>query len=54
MKVFFALKDNVLDKKLGQFLNNMEFTKRKRGHALMEKFVNFYADNFTNGNKNKA
>jgi len=54
MKSYFLLKDNVLDKKILNYVDSLQFSKRKTGHELMDKFVKFYAKNFTNNDKEKA
>jgi hypothetical protein len=54
MKTFFALKDNVLDKKLSIVVNSQTFANRKQIAQKTLELVSFYAENFTKRNLEDA
>lgn len=54
MKVFFQLKDNVLDKKLSIVVNSQTFANRKQIQTKVSEVMNFYAEHFTQANIKKA
>jgi hypothetical protein len=44
MKTFFQIKDNILDKRLTSFINQMEFVKnRKSVIEKVDELLDFYA-----------
>lgn len=57
-KVFFEVPDNVMDKKIEQFLDSKMFTgrvnKRDALNLTLAELKNFFAENFTQGNRSKA
>lgn len=54
MKIFFTLKDNVLDKKLAIVINSQSFTNRKQVTKKVDELVRFYAESFTKGDLQAA
>lgn len=53
-KSFFALEDNIVDKKLMAYLNSMQFAKRKKSNILSKELLVHYSKHFTEGNLDKA
>lgn len=54
MKNYFHLKDNIIDKKLLSLIDSQNFATRKIVNAQIHELVQFFSENFTNGNKDKA
>ena len=54
MKRYFHLTDNIIDKKISEYINDLEFAKRKSVNAQINQVIQFFANNFTDGNQNKA
>ena len=55
MKVFFVLKDNILDKRLTAFINSQLFVEnRKQIRDKVSEIIDFYAENFTLNDKQRA
>lgn len=49
MKKYFYLTDNVIDKKITEFIDTKQFAKRKSVNAQINQVIQFFANNFTNG-----
>jgi hypothetical protein len=54
MKAYFVLEDNVIDKQIQKYINDQTFTSKKNVKNVIERIIECYAENFTNGNKEQA
>lgn len=54
MKVHFAIKDNILNKKILNYIEEKSFTRKRNVSAYIEKIVKYFSLHFTKGNTDKA
>ena len=54
MKEHFEIKDNVVDKNLIEFLKSQSFASRTELHYLIDDLLSFFAEKFSNGDKEAA
>ena len=54
MQYYFVTSDNVIDKKLEKYVEKQEFANRNKVNNLIKDIILFYAQNFTEGNYEKA
>ena len=54
MKSYFLIKDNVLDKKLSQYVDDKSFSSKKNIKTIINEIIQSFADRFTESNFNKA
>lgn len=54
MKHFFLLKDNIIDKKLVEIIKQQTFSSRKHVNRQINEVIDFFAANFTEGNRDQA
>lgn len=55
MKEHFEMKDNVVDKKIKDFISEKEFSHKQQLHFAITDMVDFFAEHFThNGSKDYA
>lgn len=54
MKSYFAIEDNVIDKKLQRYVDERSFTGKKNVKYILQDLIDVVAVNFTNNDKEKA
>jgi hypothetical protein len=54
MKTYFELEDNIIDKKLQKYIDDMTFSSKKNVKEVINRIIECYAKNFCNGNQEKA
>jgi hypothetical protein len=54
MKTYFELEDNIIDKKLQKYIDDMTFSSKKNVKEVIKRIISCYAQNFCNGNEDKA
>ena len=54
MKTYFELEDNIIDKKLQKYIDDMTFSSKKNVKEVIKRIISCYAQNFCNGNEEKA
>jgi hypothetical protein len=54
MKTYFELEDNIIDKKLQKYIDDMTFSSKKNVKEVIKRIILCYAQNFCNGNEEKA
>jgi hypothetical protein len=54
VQAYFALDDNVIDKKLLKFVNEKTFTSKKNVKVIINEIVQSYAERFCNGDEKNA
>ena len=54
MKHFFIVKDNLINKKLQKIIEIQSFTKRTEVNNQLKEVIAFFAENFTQGKKERA
>ena len=53
-KEHFEIKDNVIDKTLGEYIKLKHFSTRRRLHFTIDDMVSFFSMHFTHNNREKA
>jgi hypothetical protein len=54
MNTYFEIEDNIIDKKIQKYVDDQTFTSKKNVKSVIKRIVECYAENFCNGNQDKA
>ena len=54
MKTYFIIEDNIIEKKLQKYIDDMSFSSKKNVKNIIQKMIECYAENFCDGNRDKA
>ena len=54
MKTYFEIEDNIIDKKLQKYIDDQTFSSKKNVKEVIKRIITCYAQNFCEGNEEKA
>lgn len=54
MKSYYAIEDNILDKKLQRYVDERAFSSKKNVKYVLQDLIDVFAHNFTNDDTEKA